>query len=291
MQNLDRRSFIRNGLLLTGAGALASFDFPYSIRHLLPSFSIGACDWSLGKTSDLDAFRIAKEIGLDGVQVSLGTAKNNMHLRQPIIQQAFLEASQTTGVKISSMGIGELNNIPYKSESITQEWVSDSIDVARLLGCQVILLAFFHNGDLRDDPIGKKEVIRKLREVAPKAEKQNIYLAIESWLSAEEHLEIIEAVGSSHVRVYYDVANATEMGYDIFHELKLLGPQYICEIHMKENGQLLGQGKVDFSRLKGTLEDIGYKNWLIIEGAIPSGQQLLPSYQYNRRFLDQLMNV
>jgi len=253
-------------------------------------FLLGACDWSIGKTSDVTSFALAKEIGLDGLQISLGQVSNNMHLRQPELQQAFLKASKETGVKIASMAIGELNNVPYKSEPITQEWVHDCIDVAQVLGCQVILLAFFGKGDLKDDPEGKKEVIRKLKEVAPKAEKQNIYLAIESWLSAEEHLDIIDAVGSSHVRVYYDVANATEMGYDIYREMRLLGTRYICEVHTKENGNLLGQGKVDFPRVRDTLLEIGYSDWLIIEGAVPKGAEMFPSYVSNRAYLHQLMN-
>ena len=45
-------------------------------------FKIGACDWNLGKTADPGCFAIAKEIGLDGVQISLGTVKDNMSLRQ-----------------------------------------------------------------------------------------------------------------------------------------------------------------------------------------------------------------
>lgn len=288
-ENPSRRLFLKQSMLLGLAttSPLISLTIPTAAK---PHYLLGACDWSIGKTSDVTSFALAKEIGLDGLQISLGLARNNMHLRQAEMQKAFLNASRETGVKIASMAIGELNNVPYKSEAITQEWVHDCIDVAEVLGCQVILLAFFGKGDLRDDPEGKKEVIRKLKEVAPKAEKQGIYLAIESWLSAEEHLEIIEAVGSSHVRVYYDVANATEMGYDIYHEMQLLGIQYICEVHAKENGNLLGQGKVDFIRVKETLLDIGYANWMIMEGAVPKGAEMFPSYISNRAYLHQLMN-
>lgn len=287
--NPTRRSFLKRSMILSLASTAPWIDTAAVPTN--PHYMFGACDWSIGKTSDVTSFALAKEIGLDGLQISLGQVSNNMHLRQPSIQEAFLKASRDTGVKIASMAIGELNNIPYKSEAITQEWVHDCIDVAKVLGCQVILLAFFGKGDLRDDPEGKKEVIRKLKEVAPKAEKQNIYLAIESWLSAEEHLEIIEAVGSSHVRVYYDVANATEMGYDIYREMRLLGTKYICEIHAKENGNLLGQGKVDFPRVRNTLHEIGYTDWIIIEGAVPKGAEMFPSYVSNRKYLHQLMNT
>lgn len=287
--NPTRRSFLKRSMILSLATTAPWINI--TAKPLNQRYLFGACDWSIGKTSDVTSFALAKEIGLDGLQISLGQVSNNMHLRQAAIQEAFLKASRETGVKIASMAIGELNNVPYKSEAITQEWVHDCIDVAQALGCQVILLAFFGKGDLRDDPQGKKEVIRKLKEVAPKAEKQNIYLAIESWLSAEEHLEIIDAVGSSHVRVYYDVANATEMGYDIYREMRLLGTKYICEVHAKENGNLLGQGKVDFLQVRDTLLEIGYTDWLIIEGAVPKGSEMFPSYVSNRAYLHQLMNT
>lgn len=287
--NPTRRAFIKSSMLFSLASTSSWVNAMST--PIIPHFLFGACDWSIGKTSDVTSFALAKEIGLDGLQISLGQVSNNMHLRKPDMQQAFLKASRETGVKIASMAIGELNNVPYKSEEITQEWVHDCIDVAQVLGCEVILLAFFGKGDLRNDPEGKKEVIRKLKEVAPKAEKQNIYLAIESWLSAEEHLDIIEAVGSSHVRVYYDVANATEMGYNIYHEMRLLGTKYICEVHAKENGNLLGQGKVNFPKVKDTLQEIGYTDWVIIEGAVPKGAEMFPSYVSNRKYLHQLMNT
>ena len=38
-------------------------------------FKIGACDWSLGKRGDPHALDVAKNIGLDGVQIDFGTAR------------------------------------------------------------------------------------------------------------------------------------------------------------------------------------------------------------------------
>jgi L-ribulose-5-phosphate 3-epimerase len=130
---------------------------------------IGACDWSLGKDSDVTVFELAKQIGLEGVMINMGGPKNNFHLRQPSVQQQYLAASQKTGVKISSIAIAELNNIPYKSAPETEEWVWDSVEVAKNLGVSVVLLAFFEKNDLRNDEAGKKEVINRLKKVAPHA--------------------------------------------------------------------------------------------------------------------------
>ena len=91
---------------------------------------IGACDWSLGKMATPACFEFAKEIGLDGVQVSLGSAGDDMKLRRPEVQQQFKEAARASGVEIASLAIGEMNNIPYKSDPRTETWVSDSVQVS-----------------------------------------------------------------------------------------------------------------------------------------------------------------
>ncbi len=247
-------------------------------------FRIGACDWSIGKMGDPAAFEVARQIGLDGVQGSMGTAANDMQLRKPALQESYKLASQKAGVAIASLALGELNSVPYKKDPRTIEWVSGSIDVCRALGLRTVLLAFFSEGDLRDDPAGVDEVVRRLKNVAPKAEKAGVILGIESWLSAAQHLEILDRVGSKAVQVYYDVCNSNDRGYDIYKEIRQLRGR-ICEFHAKENGSLLGQGKVDFQRVREAMDDIGYRGWVQIEGAVPSGKPMLESYRANCRFL------
>ncbi len=287
--NTSRRQF----LAATSLAALAPLSLPRAHAAAdRPRFTIGACDWSIGRTAEVSALELGKEIGLDGVQVSLGTAANDMHLRKPEVQQRYRDAAQRLGVGVLSLAIGELNNIPYKSDPRTIPWVRDSIEVCRAMGCRVVLLAFFHLNDLREDAAGTDETVRRLKEVAPLAEKAGVTLGIESWLSAEDHMRIIDRVGSKAVKVYYDVANSTERGYDIFREMRWLGKQgQICEFHMKENGALLGHGKVDFAKVREALEDIGYSGPMQIEGAIPPGGQVTPSYQANQKFLHQLFRA
>jgi sugar phosphate isomerase/epimerase len=262
---------------------------PLFAAEAKPRFKIGACDWSIGKMADPAALDVAKQIGLDGVQVSLGTLANDMHLRRPEIQQRYKDAAKTSGAEVLSLAIGELNNIPYKSDARTIPWVSDCVDVCRAMNCRVILLAFFHNNDLRNDQPGTDETVRRLKEVAPKAEKAGVILGVESWLSAEDNMSIIDRVGSPAVKVYYDVANSTERGYDIGKEIRWLGRQgQICEFHMKENGALLGKGRIDFKKVRAALDDIGYRGPMQIEGAVPPGGKLIESYIANLRFLREI---
>ncbi|GAB3269395.1 hypothetical protein GCM10027347_39580 [Larkinella harenae] len=254
-------------------------------------FRIGACDWSIGQSSKIEAFDVAKTIGLDGIQVNMGSEKNDMHLRQKSLQKTWRETAKRTGVQIGGLALGELNNVPYKSDPRAEQWVQDSIAVAKALGTKTILLAFFNKGDLKNDPQGTQVVIERLRAVAPKAEKAGVTLAIESWLSAEEHMTIIDAVASPAVKVYYDVCNATVMGYNILKEIRWLGKQkQIAEFHFKENSYLLGQGKVDYPAVRKALDDIQYQGWIHIEGAVPEGKTMLESYTYNNKFVRDILS-
>ena len=241
---ISRRDVLKSSIGLLSLGCLGvneAFAFDSTKR-----FNIGACDWSMNKLAKVEAIEVGKKIGIDGVQISLGTLDNDMHLRQEKIQQQYKDACKKYGMAIGGIAIGEMNNIPYKSDPRAEQWVSDSIDVAKKMDCNMVLMAFFNEGDLKSDTKGTQETIRRLKKVAPKAEDNDIILGIESWLNAEEHMEIINSVNSPNVKVYYDVANSNKMGYDIYDEIRWLGKENICEFHAKENGYLLGQGKIDF---------------------------------------------
>ena len=284
-----RRDVLKKAAILSAFAMGTDTGFARGQKNL----RIGACDWSIGKSSDIGAFAVAKTIGLEGIQVNLGSESNNMHLRQSELQRAYLDESKKTGIKIASLAIGELNRVPYKSEARTEEWVWDAVDVARDLNVSVILLAFFDKNDLRGDESGKKEVVRRLKMVAPKAEKMGVILGIESYLNAEGHMDIIQQVGSKNLKVYYDFRNLADAGYDVVKEIKWLGKDAICELHTKENGSLLGQGTMDWRMISKTLIEMEYygDGWMQIESSVPKGADVVGSYQHNSKFLRELFGL
>ena len=290
MENkISRRQAIQNTAVLLGAGLSFSSFIQKSSQD---GFQIGACDWSIGQSANVNAVEVASKLGLDGVQINMGMLANDMHLRDSKIQKQYLEAFEKYNIKPSGFAIGELNNVPYKSDDRTDQWVSDAIDVAKGLGVKTILLAFFANNDLKNDEICTQNVIKKLKKVMPKAEQAGIAFGIESWLNAQEHLYIINEVKSPNLKVYYDVANSNHMGYDIYAEIRELGKQnMICEFHAKENNFLLGTGKVDFQEVRKCIDEINYKGWLQIEGAVPKGQPMFESYLENRKFLKSIFTA
>ena len=96
----------------------------------------------------------------------------------------------------------------------------------------------------------------------------------------------IATTGSFFQEVIFQIHN--KMGYNIYEEIRSLGTKYICEVHAKENGYLLGQGRIDFSEVRQALDDIGYSGWIQIESAVPEGADIVESYHHNVKFMRRM---
>jgi sugar phosphate isomerase/epimerase len=246
-------------------------------------FKLAVCDWTIGKKADPGSFEVAKRIELDGVQVDFGSGDNRLPLFDEELQQQMLKEARKRKMEIASLAMGVLNNVPYKSDPRAERWVRQGINVAEAMEVKVILLAFFGKGDLKNDEQGIAKVVQRLRQIAPYAETAGVTLGIESWLSAEQHVDIIERVGSPAVKVYYDVANSNKAGYDIYKEIRQLGP-HICEFHAKDYDDLYGKGSIDFEEVRRAMDDIGYRGWLVMEGTkMPLGVE--ESCRYDAEYL------
>ena len=249
------------------------------------SWKVGICDWDLRASGRMSSFAVAKELGFDGVQVSYNPSGADS-LADKANRPKFLEAAKESGVGIASLAMGLLNGQPLATVPEAEGWVEDCLDAMDEMNVERVLLAFFSNGDMNEKKDHQPLVIEKLKRLAPIAEKKNKILAVESYLSAEDNLKLLEAIGSDAVKVYYDVQNSTNKGYDIYREIELLG-NLICEIHFKQDHCRLGDGDIDFPRVCELLEKIGYDGWLVVESAAPGDWK--ESHAANAKFVKGLI--
>ena len=255
------------------------------------SRKIGICDWDVRATGRPTSFATAKELGFDGVQVSYQIEGEDA-LSDKANRPKFVAAAKESGSAIASLCMGFLNSQPLATSPEGVAWVEDCISAMVDLNVCNVLIPFFGNADMSRNPEHVPLVIEKFKQLAPIAERNRKTLSIESTLSAEEHLRIIEAVGSDAVKVYYDVANPLiyKKGYDIFHEMELLGKRnLISEIHFKENRNRLGDGDVNFPKVRETIEKIGYQGWIIVEGSTSGDwrESQIANVQFVRRLFEQ----
>jgi L-ribulose-5-phosphate 3-epimerase len=250
---------------------------------------LGVCDWTIGKTGDPAAFEVAARLGLDGVQVSLVPKGDTLALANEAYRRTFLEAVRKARIPIASFAIGDLNDVPLKSDPRAEKWVAKGIEIAAVMDVRLILVPFFGNGELRNDAAGVDAVVAALKRLAPQAEARGVTLALENYLSAADNLKILERIGSPAIKVYYDVGNSQDMGYPILDEIRELGP-LIAEVHAKDTKDLYGKGSMDFMAVRRALEGIGYKGWFVIEGTkMPLGVEA--SVRYDADYLRAVFGI
>ena len=235
---------------------------------------LGLCDWSSGKSGPA-ALDVAKELGLDGVQISPARAEDRLSYSEKSVQEAYRKKSRDTGVAVSSLALTVSNEFPIATDPRAPAWLDQTIDACADLGCRAILLAFFGNGDLTNGKELKRReidaVVERLKDAAPRAEKRRVVLGIESYLPADELLHIMDRIGSSAVGVYYDVANTTSRGYDVPVEIRQLKGR-ICEVHLKDYKGVLGAG-VALPAIAKAFHETGYHGWYVLENGVGRDRQ------------------
>jgi sugar phosphate isomerase/epimerase len=231
-------------------------------------FRIGATDWNLHLENDPAAVALAKALGFDGVQVSIGKGTDRLPLSDPARQQAYLDASRRAGLPLASVCLEVLHVNGLKDDPLAPRWVADSIPIARALGVKVVLLPFFGKRALQTEA-EMDRVGDLLREIAPAAEKAGVVLGLEDTISARDNVRIMERSRSSAVKTYYDVGNSTKNGFKVVEEIRWLGAERICEVHLKDNPHYLGEGSIDFPAVVDALADIGFAGWAQLETDSP----------------------
>jgi L-ribulose-5-phosphate 3-epimerase len=265
MQKLTRRTFIELGVSATvAASALPAFAAKSKVK-----FKVGVTDWNLKLEDKVESIALAKSLGFDGVQVSIGkVTEDKLPLSDPALQKTFLDESERVGLPIESLCLEMLHRNYLKSDPLGQRWVADSIPIAKAMGVRVVLLPFFGKGAL-ETTAEMDKVGDILKEVAPVAEKSGVILGLEDTISARDNVRIMERSKSPAVLTYYDVGNSTKGGFNVVEEIRWLGGKRICEVHLKDNPHYLGEGTIDFKAVIDALADIGFDGWAQLETDCP----------------------
>ena len=281
--NLTRREMLK-----TTAAALAALP---ALREAnaasdvaVPRLRIGSC--TVG-------FDDAKRAGLDGVELRVGDAADRLHIADPAVREQYKGKMVETGLDVSSLMMGLLNSNPLASDPRGPAWLEQSIEAAADLGAEVILLAFFGKGDLLDGDRLKQDdvdvVVQRVKAAAAKAQQAGVILGIENYLSARQNVELLERINHPSVRIYYDVRNSTDKGYDPTEEIRFLKDR-IAMFHFKDGPDYLGEGKVRWEPVAEAIREIDYRGWIVLETSSPSGDRAADAAR-NAAYIRKLFGI
>jgi len=261
---ISRRSFLRTGTAIAAGSGWISAAVKSGLK-------IGVTDWNLQQAGKVDAVALAHRIGFDGVEVSLGRrpVDGKLPLDNGEVQDQYLAASKKEGIALAGTCLDIFHVNYLKNDKLGQKWLADAIPITKKLNARVMLMPFFGKGAMTTteemDYVGDV-----LRELGPEAEKAGILLGLEDTISAENNVRIMERSRCKAVRVYYDVGNSTNNGFDVVKEIRWLGKDRICQIHLKDNPGYMGEGKIDFPAVVKAIVDIKFSGFSNLETSSPS---------------------
>jgi L-ribulose-5-phosphate 3-epimerase len=241
---------------------------------------IGMTDWNLGQRGEIGKIALAREIGLDGIQVSVQypTDDKTPTLRDPKTQAAFKRAALENGIQICSLAIGSPGKarLPLHKSPAAAILLTEAVEIAHNLGTNNILLPIL--GDSHIDMTNQAEVdtfVATMKEVARYAERYGVVVGLEDWISAEDNNKLLDAIGSDYIAVYYDPSNVVRRVpglKDIYAEPKMLTTRRIHQVHVKNGDMLLSTpgGVIEWPRMAQELYGIGYRGWYVLETSSPS---------------------
>jgi L-ribulose-5-phosphate 3-epimerase len=271
---ISRRAFVTHAAMASSLAVAPSRAQTQAPAAGPLPIRIGMTDWNLGKRGDVTKVALARQIGLDGIQVSLTfPTDDSPHLREPHTQTAFRKAALENGIQICSLAIGSPGKLrlPLHTNPAAAILLVEAVEVARNLGTNNILLPIL--GDSHINMKSQQEVgtfVAMMKEVARYAEKAGVVVALEDWISAEDNIRLLEAIGSDFVGVYYDARNIKSRVHDPYGEPTRLGKR-IHQIHVKNGEKLMRDADIlDWPRLAQEYLAIGYSGWYVLETGAPS---------------------
>lgn len=159
-------------------------------------------------------------------------------------------------------------------------------------GTSVLLVPGSVKGDNENHQHIWDRSIEQIRQLIPLAEELKVHILIETvWngfcYKPEEFRDYIDAIDSPWVQAYYDIGNMQKFAPS--HEwIRILGKRTL-KLDVKDWGSKngfcpLGQGDVDWKKVRGELEKIEFSGWATREGSDGS-------IENTARLMDELLDL
>jgi sugar phosphate isomerase/epimerase len=235
---------------------------------------IGSMAGSLPKGSPEEVFAAGKRVGLKGIEFNIGreSIDGNLPLFNRETQRSYLDAAKKHGMAIAGVVLDVFHRHYLKNDPVAETFIDRGIQTARAMYADVLLLPFFGKAALTNrQEMGYVADI--VKEHAANAQAAGVVLGLEDTISAEDNAWMLDRIGSAAVRVYYDIGNSTNNGFDTPKEIRWLGGKRICQMHIKDRGYLGESGRIDVVENLRAIRDAGFNGWLNFETSSPSSDK------------------
>lgn len=246
---------------------------PIYSQTTLPTYRIAACDWMMLKRQKLGEFKLAHELGADGVEVDMGALGNRTlfdnQLRDAQQAEKFVSAATEYQVAVPSMAMSGFFAQSFLKRDNYTDLLADCFQTMKLFDSKIAFLPLGGSGKGWQQR-GSDEyqlLVARLQKAGQLATQEGVTIGIRTGMGAQFDKRLLKDVGSEHVKVYYNFQDAVDHRRDICKELRQLGARNIIQIHASntDSVNLREDPKIDLPKIKKTLDKMHWSGWLVVE--------------------------
>ncbi len=261
-------------------------------------YRVGVCDWMVLKRQKLGEFQLAKDLGCDGIEMDMGglgtRSTFDSKMRDAEAVALFRRTADSLNIEVGAVAMSGFYGQSLAAKDSYRWLVEDCLNTMALFGATVAFLPLGGCGDgWADDPQRRQTVVWRLREIGDMAARRGMVIGIDTPLSADDNLQLLQEIGSDGIKIFYKFQTAIEHGRDIARELRRLGADNVCAIHASNtDGVWLRHDKaVNMKKIKRALDSIGWSGWLFVERSRDVNQvrDVKLNYGENVRYLKEVL--
>lgn len=237
--------------------------------------SLGVCEWCL-PVRGTTLFQKIREQGITAFQVDTGAYEEGIPAIFPEVQQAYLEAAQTTQIELVCTGNNSLchygmvypkSSAKYKA---AKEIIEKSIVATAQMHIGCLMLPSMFDSEIKDED-GFRNTAELLRWACQFAADLGVTISSENIMTAEDNLRLLEVVDQDNFRLAFDTQNPHAFNsYNAPEILHILLP-YVNIVHIKDGigkslgSTFLGDGDSDYQESMRILKDADFDGIVISE--------------------------
>lgn len=280
-------------LLIIAAGSIVSEPLAAQQRY-----KIGVCDWMVLKRQKLGEFKLAKELGCDGIEMDMGglgsRSSFDNKMRDAESVRVFTHMADSFGIEVGAVAMSGFYGQSFVRKDSWRWLIQDCLNTMDVFGAKVAFLPLGGCGNNWPDSTGlRRQLVWRLREIGEMAKARGKVIGIDTPLDAEGNIKLLNEIGSDGIKIFYKFQTAIENGQDIAKEIKLLGKDRICAIHASNtDGKWLRHDKsVNMKKIKKALDAIGWSGWLFVERSRDVNQvrNVKLNYGENVKYLKEIL--
>lgn len=260
-------------------------------------YQVGVCDWMVLKRQKLGEFKLARELGCDGLEMDMGGLGRrdsfDNKIRQPEMARLFRHTADSLEIKVGAVAMSGFYGQSFAAKQSWKWLVEDCLNTMQTMQAKVAFLPLGGCGkDWTEKNAIRKEIVFRLHEAGEMAAKRGLVIGIDTPLDANGNKKLLKEIDSPGIKIFYKFQTAVENKLDISKDLRKLGADNICGIHASNtDGVWLRHDKaINMPEIKATLDKLGWSGWLFVERSrdVTDVRNVKRNYGENVKYLKEV---